>query len=132
LSRQIRENLRRLNTRSVLLFPLTTSGQWNGAIAFHFESPGVLDRSDIRHVQGLVDQAAVAIHNMRLLENEVEARREAEKANELKLKLLAMISHELRTPPHLHQGLRHHPARRRRHLGARDSARLYPHPQRGG
>jgi two-component system sensor histidine kinase KdpD len=56
------------------------------------------NKEDLRHMRGLVDEAAIAIRNIHLLEKEAEARREAEKANELKLKFLAMISHELRTP----------------------------------
>jgi two-component system, OmpR family, sensor histidine kinase KdpD len=53
---------------------------------------------DLQHVRGLVDEVAIALKNIRSLEAESRARHEAEAANDLKLKFLAMISHELRTP----------------------------------
>ncbi len=93
-----RDWYRLLKTRSVSWFPLVASGNWYGMLSLHSELPSKASPEDLRHLCGLVDQAAVAIYNTRLLETEERALHEAEVANTLKMKFLAMISHELRTP----------------------------------
>jgi signal transduction histidine kinase len=87
-----------MGTYSLIILPLVAGAEWYGLLSLHFDSKRMTNKEDLRHMRGLVDEAAIAIRNIHLLEEEAEARREAEQANELKLKFLAMISHELRTP----------------------------------
>ncbi len=94
----IRKRFADLGTKSLIILPLIASGEWFGLLSLHFSTPRMPVMEDLRHVRGLVDETAIAIKNIRLLEAESQARHEAEAANELKLKFLAMISHELRTP----------------------------------
>jgi signal transduction histidine kinase len=98
LSKNARQLLAKAGTSSLTLFPLIARGQWYGILSAHFVQVQTFSDEEMRHIQGLVDQVAIAIYNMRLFQAEAEARREAEKASELRLKFLAMISHELRTP----------------------------------
>ncbi len=87
-----------IRTRGLIILPLVAGGEWYGLLSLHFNTERMTNKDDLRHMRGLVDEAAIAIRNIHLLEKEAAARREAEQANELKLKFLAMISHELRTP----------------------------------
>jgi signal transduction histidine kinase len=80
----------------LILYPLVAGGKWYGMLTAHYA--GTISRDIIPHIRGLLDQAAVAIYTMLLFEAETKARREAEKANDHKMKLLATISHEMRTP----------------------------------
>jgi two-component system, OmpR family, sensor histidine kinase KdpD len=87
-----------LKTHSLIIFPLTARGVWYGVLSLHFQLRRAIKVDDLRHIRGLVDQTAIAIDNIRLLAAEAKARQEAEQANDLKMKFLAMISHKLRTP----------------------------------
>ncbi|MCL5998047.1 MAG: ATP-binding protein [Chloroflexi bacterium] len=93
-----RHALRALGTAGLLLLPLVAAGEWYGILNVHFQHPIDFSAEDLHHIQGLADQVAGAIYNLRLLEAEAKARQAAEHANELRLRFLAMISHELRTP----------------------------------
>jgi signal transduction histidine kinase len=98
LSESVHKRFASLGTHSLIILPLIAGGEWYGLLSLHFRTHLITNLDDLRHVRGLVDETAIAIKNMRLLETEANARHEAEIANELKLKFLAMISHELRTP----------------------------------
>lgn len=98
LPEYVRKRFADLGTIGLIILPLIASGEWYGLLSLHFSTRLMPNLDDLRHVRGLVDETAIAIKNMRLLEDESRARHEAEVANDLKLKFLAMISHELRTP----------------------------------
>lgn len=94
----IRKRFADLQTKSLIILPLIAGGEWYGLLSLHFSTLHLPGMEDLRHLRGLVDETAIAINNLRLLEAESKARHEAEVANDVKLKFLAMISHELRTP----------------------------------
>jgi signal transduction histidine kinase len=98
LPKAVRARFSNLHTKSLIILPLIANGKWYGLLSLHFSKLRMPNLDDLRHVRGLVDETAIAIQNIRLMEAETQARQEAEAANELKLKFLAMISHELRTP----------------------------------
>jgi two-component system sensor histidine kinase KdpD len=98
VSETMRRRLMNIGVVGSILFPLIANGEWYGMMSLHFDQVVAINADDLRHLQGLVDEVAMGIHNFILLKTEAQARQEAEKANNLKLKFLAMISHELRTP----------------------------------
>ena len=99
--------------RSYLSMPVVArSGESLGTMFFGHPEAGVFTERTERIVGGIAAQAAVAIDNARLyeaaqhsaeerkvlLENEREARAEAERTSQMKDEFLATLSHELRTP----------------------------------
>ena len=99
--------------RSYMAVPVTArSGELLGTMFFGHPEPGVFSERSERIVRGIAAQAAIAVDNTRLydatrraaeerkvlLENEREARAEAERSSQMKDEFLATLSHELRTP----------------------------------
>ena len=101
------------SVRSYMTVPvMARSGELLGTMFFGHPEPGVFTERSERIVSGIAAQAAIAVDNIRLyevasraaeerkvlLENEREARAEAERTSQMKDEFLATLSHELRTP----------------------------------
>jgi len=99
--------------RSYMSVPVVArSGELLGTMFFGHPEPDVFGERSERIVRGIAAQAAIALDNTRLydatrraaeerkvlLENEREAREEAERTSQMKDEFLATLSHELRTP----------------------------------
>jgi len=94
----VRNLLQEGQIQTVAIFPLVALGSWLGCLLVFFPQEKHFELVELRHIKVLVDQATITLYNLQLLEIEAESRHEAEQANEIKTKFLAMISHELRTP----------------------------------
>lgn len=98
LSPVVRNSLLEVQIQSMAIFPLVALGNWLGCLLVFYSNEKHFQPIGLQHIKVLVDQAAITLFNLQLLETEAESRHEAEQANEIKTKFLAMISHELRTP----------------------------------
>lgn len=85
-------------THSELALPLITRGEAIGALTIQSSQPGAFAEGDIAVFQIVANQLANAIENARLFQETQQARLAAEKADQIKTRLLANVSHELRTP----------------------------------
>jgi signal transduction histidine kinase/AraC-like DNA-binding protein len=86
------------NTRARVVLPIRLGQEILGVLDLHSNQSALRTRQELVGLQSLADQLGVAMQNARLYGDAVQARTSAEKADQLKTRLLANVSHELRTP----------------------------------
>src|SRR5262245_29399521 len=86
------------DTRSRVVVPIRFGGTILGLLDLHSRRVTQHTRQSLASLQVLADQLGIAMRNAELYEEALKARDAAEKADQLKTRLLANVSHELRTP----------------------------------
>lgn len=84
--------------RSRAVLPIRFGEELLGLLDLQSDQPKMHLRNELIGLQLVADQIGVALHNAALYEEAIQARAAAEKANQLKTRLLANVSHELRAP----------------------------------
>jgi signal transduction histidine kinase/AraC-like DNA-binding protein/ABC-type sugar transport system substrate-binding protein len=85
-------------TRSRVIVPIRLGEALLGLLDLHSHTLRQHARQDLIGLQSLADQLGIAMRNAELYSQAVQARAIAEKADQIKTRLLANVSHELRTP----------------------------------
>jgi len=85
-------------TRSRVVLPVRFGKDILGVLDLHSRHPMGHLRQDLIGLQALADQLGVALRNAELYEEAIQQRAHAEAADQLKTRLLANVSHELRAP----------------------------------
>jgi signal transduction histidine kinase/AraC-like DNA-binding protein/DNA-binding response OmpR family regulator len=85
-------------TRGRVVLPIRFAEQILGLLDLHQWRPRQHIRDDMLGLQALADQLGIALSNAELYTQALHARAAAEKADQLKTRLLANVSHELREP----------------------------------
>jgi signal transduction histidine kinase/ABC-type sugar transport system substrate-binding protein/AraC-like DNA-binding protein len=85
-------------TRSRVVLPVRLGETIIGVLDLHSRHPSRSVRNELVGLQPLADQLAIAIQNADLYLEAVQARSVAERANELKTRLIANVGHEMRSP----------------------------------
>lgn len=89
------------DTHSRVVLPIRLGERVLGLLDLHSRTVAQRTRQELVGLQSLADQLGVAMRNAELYGEALAARAAAEKANQLKSRLLATVSHELRTPLNL-------------------------------
>jgi signal transduction histidine kinase/AraC-like DNA-binding protein/ABC-type sugar transport system substrate-binding protein len=86
------------DTRTRVILPIRLGGKVIGLLDLHSNQSTLRTRQELVGLQSLADQLGIAISNARLYGEALQAQAAAEKADRLKTRLLANVSHELRAP----------------------------------
>ena len=85
-------------TRGRVILPVRLGDKLFGVLDLHSRQPIQQLQRELMGLQSLADQFGIAMRNAELYAAALQARTQAEKADQLKTRLLANVSHELRTP----------------------------------